>query len=66
MDGLPAEFVVENRNSWDPHPVNVTNLQIVETNYDSLAESERGPQIVTHLHSVAVQFHIDKKYKETI
>ena len=43
IDGCPQEFVVENRNSWDPHPVNVTNLHVVETNYDTLAESGRGP-----------------------
>lgn len=66
FEGLPQEFIVENRNTWDPHPVNVTNLTIVEKNYDTLAESERGPQIVTHLNSVITQFHIDKKYKESV
>eukprot|EP00347_Sterkiella_histriomuscorum_P012234 403369376 len=66
LTGLPAEFVVDNHNSWDPHPINITNIQLVQTNYDTFAESERGPQIIQHLNTVAVQFHIDKKYKESV
>lgn len=29
LAGLPQEFVVDNHNSWDPHPVNITNLQMI-------------------------------------
>ena len=43
LQDLPQEFVVENRNSWDPHPLNITNIDAIETNYESFAESERGP-----------------------
>ncbi|CDW75232.1 UNKNOWN [Stylonychia lemnae] len=66
LQQLPQEFVVDNHNSWDPHPVNITNIQQIQTNYDTLAESERGPQIVQHMNTVAVQFHIDRKYKESL
>ena len=64
--GIPQEFVVENRNTWDPHPVNITNIDLVEQNYECIAESERGPQIAIHKNTVAVQFQVDKKYKETV
>lgn len=43
MANLSQEFVIENRNSWDPHPVNITNIEEIETNYETFAESERGP-----------------------
>ena len=66
MEGLPQEFVVENRNTWDPHPINITNLAVIEKNYDSLAESDRGPQIAIHKNTLSVQFQIDPKYKETV
>jgi len=66
VDGLPQEFVVENKNTWDPHPVNITNVELVSRNYDTIAESERGPQIVEHLNSLCVQFHVDPKYKESV
>jgi len=42
MEGLPQEFVVDNRNTWDPHPINITNMAVIEKNYMTLAESERG------------------------
>ena len=54
MDKLPQEFVVENRNTWDPHPVNITNLTLIEKFYDTLAESDRGPQVAIHRNTVAV------------
>jgi hypothetical protein len=43
MEGLPQEFVVENRNTWDPHPINITNMPLIERNYETMAESDRGP-----------------------
>lgn len=54
MEGLPQEFVVDNRNTWDPHPVNITNMSLVEKLYDTLAESERGPQVCTHKNTLVV------------
>ena len=29
IEGLPQEFIVENRNSWDPHPVNITDIAAI-------------------------------------
>lgn len=43
MEGIPQEFIIENKNSWDPHPINITNLTVVKVNYDTMAQSERGP-----------------------
>lgn len=43
FEGLPQEFVVENRNTWDPHPINITNMSMIERNYETMAESDRGP-----------------------
>ena len=40
---VASEFVVENRNTWDPHPINITNVHVIEMNYETIAESERGP-----------------------
>jgi hypothetical protein len=56
MEGLPQEFVVDNRNTWDPHPINITNMAVIEKNYVTLAESDRGPQVATHFNTLAVQF----------
>jgi hypothetical protein len=66
MYKMPQEFVVENRNTWDPHPVNITNLNLIEKYYDTMAESDRGPQVATHKNTVAIQFQVDHKYKETV
>ena len=63
---MPQEFLLENRNSWDSHPTNITNVNYVHKNYDILAESERGPQITMHFNSVCTQFNIDKRYKESV
>ncbi|CDW91520.1 UNKNOWN [Stylonychia lemnae] len=66
MQNIPQKFVVENRNSWDPHPVNITNLDEVEGNYEIIAESDRGPQVAIHKNTLAVQFQIEKKYPESV
>ena len=39
MEGLPQEFVVDNRNTWDPHPINITNMAVIENNYVTLANN---------------------------
>jgi hypothetical protein len=57
------EFLVPNLNAWDVHPINATDKESVFT---VLAESERGPQIITHLNFVGVQFHISPKYPATL
>ena len=43
IQGLPASFIVLNKNQWDPHPTNISNIEEVQKNYTILAESERGP-----------------------
>jgi hypothetical protein len=59
---MTSEFLCCNKNQWDPHPVNITNVEQVKYNYAILAESEKGPQIVEHRNQIATQFHIDKEY----
>jgi hypothetical protein len=31
-----------------------------------MAESERGPQLALHKNTLALQFQVDPKYKETV
>ena len=63
---LPSSFVVTNTNRYDPHPINITQIQHVCKNYETIAESERGPQIAEHVNSLALQFNIDRKIAETL
>lgn len=63
---MPAEFVALSKNAWDPHPVNITHIGSVLQNYHTLATSDRGPQVVEHRNTIAVQFHVDPKYKESV
>ncbi len=35
--------MVMNNNQWDPHPINIKDIESVIKNYTILAESERGP-----------------------
>ena len=37
------EFIVENINTWDPHPITIKNTETVQKNYTVIAEGERGP-----------------------
>lgn len=64
VQGLGLQpFLVPQNNSWDMHPVNITSEA---SSYFVLAESERGPQVVTWGEKiVGVQFRIDPKYAET-
>ncbi len=64
LSGLPREFKVFSKNRWDPHPVNSTDL--ARDNYRVLAESQGGPQIVEHMHTLAVQFVVSPKYPESV
>ena len=64
--GVKPKFIVENKNAWDPHPINITNILHVEKNYTNLAESERGPQVIEHKNTIAIQFHISHLYPDTI
>jgi hypothetical protein len=43
---LKKEFLVPSKNTWDPHPVNITKISAIKTNYQTLAESDRGPHVI--------------------
>lgn len=64
--GLPTSFLVINKNQWDPHPINITNVEQVIKNYTIIGENEKGPQLVEHRNTLACQFHINIRYKETV
>ena len=66
LTGLPMKFLVSAKNSWDPHPVNVTQVGVIGSNYHSLADNEKGPSIIEHKNTLAVLFHVDYKHKETV
>ena len=66
LAGMPYQFVVENVNTWDPHPVSIVNQETVERTYTPLAEGERGPQISEHKNTILTQFPIKSKHKETV
>lgn len=66
MKDIFYEFIVENINTWDPHPINITQLETVQKMYSSLADGERGPQIAEHFNSIVTQFSIKHKHKETM
>ena len=66
LDGVYHEFVCENMQAWDPHPVNITSIELVQKNYQTLAEGERGPQIAEHNNTIALQFSLKVRHTETI
>lgn len=57
-----SEFLVPSINKWDVHPINAT---VKENVYTVIAESSRGPQIILHNNTVALQFHVNHKYPAT-
>ena len=60
------QFIVENVNTWDPHPISITNIETILKMYQTLADGEKGPQIAEHLNTVALQFPIKLRHTETI
>lgn len=38
-----GEFIAENVNTWDPHPINITSNISVKKSYQTLADGEKGP-----------------------
>lgn len=64
--GCYHEFIVENIQKWDPHPINIVNIETIKKLYTVLAEGERGPQIAEHFNTIAIQFPIRAKHPETI
>jgi len=65
MIGLPNKFLVNKRNTWDPHPVNITHVSVLGPNYYTLADNEQGPNIIEQRNTLATLFHIEYKYPET-
>ena len=64
--GIYHEFIAENVNTWDPHPINITHIETVKKTYQTLADGLRGPQIAEHFNCVVTQFPIKSKHKETV
>ena len=64
--GLPQKFLVIGKNAWDPHPINVTQAGLVGPNYHTLADNEKGPNIIEHKNTIATLFHIDGNHIETV
>ena len=54
VKGVSYEFVVENINKWDPHPINIVNIETVKKAYQIIADAKRGPQIAMHLNTIAL------------
>lgn len=66
MKDLKPEFKACCLNKWDPHQINITDIGKVGKNYVILAENDKGPQIVEHNNTLAVQFTVERKYLETV
>jgi hypothetical protein len=66
VNGMDKEFVAINESLWDPHPIGMATTSAYEVNYSIIADSEHGPEVVEHRNTIAVQFHIDKKYLATV
>ena len=45
IEGLEKEFIISSKNSWDPHPINLTKNSQIGVNYKIIAETDRGPQV---------------------
>ena len=55
FEDLPhKEFMVENWNSWDSHPLNIRtgDLKTVQATYTILAVAAKRPQVVEHYNTV--------------
>lgn len=65
MGGVSQKFLVGKRNAWDPHPVNVTQVGLVGPNCFTLADNDKGPNVLEQRNSLATLFHIENKYPET-
>lgn len=66
LKGMKNAFPAKTKNTWDPHPINITNISAIKRNYTTLAESNRGPQIAEHMSSIVLQFEINPKYPDSI
>jgi hypothetical protein len=63
---LKRIFKVNSAHKWDPHPINITKIAAVYHNYSTIADSDRGPVIAEHDHTLALQFTLGPRYPESI
>jgi hypothetical protein len=66
VKSMDKQFAAINESMWDPHPIGLSSTPAYEVNYVTIADSERGAEVVEHRNTIAVQFHIDKKYLATV
>jgi len=57
------EFLVPSPGGWDVHPVNSADQENI---YQVIAESHRGPMIITLKNIICTKFHVEPKYPETL
>lgn len=43
IKNVKHEFMAENINKWDPHPINIVNTETIMKNYTTIAFGTRGP-----------------------
>jgi len=66
VQNIEPEFVAINESLWDPHPIGLSTTSAYEVNYSTIAESDRGPEVIEHRNTIAMQIHIESKYEPTI
>jgi len=66
LKNIPIKFVASNESLWNAHSVELASTSAYEVNYQTLAESNKGPEVIEHKNTIAMQFHIDKNYEATI
>lgn len=53
VSDIESEFVAINESMWDPHPIGLSSAAANQVNYSTIAESERGPEVVEHMNTIA-------------
>ncbi len=66
FDDLSSQYLVLHDNLWDVHPVNLTYVSYIKRNYTTLSDCDRGPEVVEHDNSIAMQSNVSKTYPQTI
>jgi len=65
FEGVPMQYLVLHENDWEVHPVNLTQVHFVKHNYNTLVDSEKGPEICEHDNTIAMESNINIKYPES-
>jgi hypothetical protein len=60
LKDLPHEFVIENKNAWDSHSINITDkgIKSIQNCYTILASNSKGPNICEHFNSICLNFQV--------